>query len=95
MLATPAPTTAAPPSAPPAPASVAPSTSPAPSDRSPAPAPAARAGTPEPAPLVRNTFNVQVNLEPRPADQAPDLDTLESALVDVLRACARRHGLEV
>jgi hypothetical protein len=94
MLATPAPTTAAPPSAPPA--SVAPSTSPAPSDRSSAPAPAARAATPEPAPLVRNTFNVQVHLDPRGPPTRPPTSTRSSqALVDVLRACARRHGLEV
>lgn len=49
----------------------------------------------EPAPLVRNTFNVQVNLDPQRPDQTADLDALEQALVDVLRACARRHGLEV
>lgn len=56
------------------------------------PAPTA---TPEPAPLVRNTFNVQVTLDPQHTDATADLDALEQALVDVLRACARRHGLEV
>lgn len=50
---------------------------------------------PEPAPQVRNTFNVQVNLDPQRPDPTADLDALEQALVDVLRACARRHGLEV
>lgn len=45
--------------------------------------------------LVRNTFNVTVALAADNANAALDPATLEDALTDVLRAAARRHGLEL
>jgi len=45
--------------------------------------------------LVRNTFNVTVTLAADNPDTALDPATLEDALTDVLRAAARRHGLEL
>jgi hypothetical protein len=44
---------------------------------------------------VRNTFNVNVHLDPSGAPSGVDRRALEEALVDILRDTARRHGLEV
>jgi hypothetical protein len=44
---------------------------------------------------VRNTFNVNVHLDPANAQAGLDRRALEDALVDILRETARRHGLEV
>ncbi|NOK17277.1 hypothetical protein, partial [Corallococcus carmarthensis] len=44
---------------------------------------------------ARNTFNVNVHLEPSSASPGLDRHALEEALVDLLRDTARRHGLEV
>jgi hypothetical protein len=44
---------------------------------------------------VRNTFNVNVHLDPSGAAPGVDRRALEEALVDILRDTARRHGLEV
>lgn len=44
---------------------------------------------------VRNTFNVNVHLEPSTPQAGQDRRSLEDALVDILRETARRHGLEV
>ncbi|MCE9671253.1 hypothetical protein LY474_25930 [Myxococcus stipitatus] len=48
-----------------------------------------------PSSAVRNTFNVNVHLDPATAPGGMDRRTLEDALVDILRETARRHGLEV
>lgn len=45
--------------------------------------------------LVRNTFNVTVALAADDANATLDPTKLEDALTDVLRAAARRHGLEI
>jgi hypothetical protein len=50
---------------------------------------------PSPGEAVRNTFNVNVHLEPSGAPSGVDRRALEEALVDILRDTARRHGLEV
>ena len=50
---------------------------------------------PAPHESVRNTFNVNVHLEPSSAPAGLDRDALEDALIDLLRDTARRHGLEV
>ncbi|WP_164002674.1 hypothetical protein [Pyxidicoccus caerfyrddinensis] len=52
------------------------------------------AATP-PGEAVRNTFNVNVHLDPSGAAPGVDRRALEEALVDILRDTARRHGLEV
>jgi hypothetical protein len=52
------------------------------------------AATP-PGEAVRNTFNVNVHLEPSGAAPGVDRRALEEALVEILRDTARRHGLEV
>ncbi|QSQ23229.1 hypothetical protein JY651_50540 [Pyxidicoccus parkwayensis] len=52
------------------------------------------AATP-PGEAVRNTFNVNVHLEPSGASSGVDRRALEEALVEILRDTARRHGLEV
>ncbi|AKQ66591.1 hypothetical protein A176_003503 [Myxococcus hansupus] len=44
---------------------------------------------------VRNTFNVNVHLEPTSVSTGLDRHALEEALIDLLRDTARRHGLEV
>ena len=44
---------------------------------------------------VRNTFNVNVHMEPTSAPAGLDRHALEEALLDLLRDTARRHGLEV
>ena len=43
-------------------------------------------------PSVRNTFNVQVAVGQKAGLEA---QPLEDALMDILRAAARRHGLEL
>jgi hypothetical protein len=48
-----------------------------------------------PGEAVRNTFNVNVHLDPSGASPGVDRRALEEALVDILRDTARRHGLEV
>ncbi|GHG99707.1 hypothetical protein GCM10012319_66290 [Comamonas sp. KCTC 72670] len=48
-----------------------------------------------PGESVRNTFNVNVHLDPSSAPAGLDRDALEDALIDLLRDTARRHGLEV
>ncbi len=48
-----------------------------------------------PGEAVRNTFNVNVHLDPSGAPSGVDRRALEEALVDILRDTARRHGLEV
>lgn len=48
-----------------------------------------------PGEAVRNTFNVNVHLDPSGPPSGVDRRTLEEALVDILRDTARRHGLEV
>ncbi|MCP3099513.1 hypothetical protein LZ198_11595 [Myxococcus sp. K15C18031901] len=56
----------------------------------------ARASTEAPpGAAVRNTFNVNVQLDPAATAGGMDRRTLEDALVDILRETARRHGLEV
>lgn len=54
-------------------------------------------GTPAPpqGAAVRNTFNVNVHVDPGNAQPGLDRRSLEDALVDILRETARRHGLEV
>lgn len=55
-----------------------------------------RAASPTPpGEAVRNTFNVNVHLDPSNAPSGVDRRALEEALVDILRDTARRHGLEV
>ncbi|QRN93820.1 hypothetical protein JRI60_32260 [Archangium violaceum] len=51
--------------------------------------------TAPPSGAVRNTFNVNVHLDPSAPQEGLDRRTLEDALVDILRETARRHGLEV
>ncbi|WP_257456339.1 hypothetical protein [Archangium lipolyticum] len=51
--------------------------------------------TAPPSNAVRNTFNVNVHLDPSAPQEGLDRRTLEDALVDILRETARRHGLEV
>ncbi|MCG8422766.1 MAG: hypothetical protein MJE77_33035 [Proteobacteria bacterium] len=60
--------------------------------------PASPAPDPEPANRVHNTFNVKVAVTPQDGSGKLDHDTrdaLEEALIDILRAAARRHGLDV
>ena len=45
--------------------------------------------------LVRNTFNVTVAMNGKQSPEDIDRTALEEALTDILRASARRHGLEV
>ncbi|MFP2913494.1 hypothetical protein ACLESD_52585, partial [Pyxidicoccus sp. 3LFB2] len=60
-------------------------------------APPASSGTPAAGTeaAVRNTFNVNVHVDPEKNQGGLDRRTLEDALVDILRETARRHGLEV
>ncbi|WP_309897341.1 hypothetical protein [Archangium sp.] len=51
--------------------------------------------TPPAGGAVRNTFNVNVHLEPTSPQGDMSRRELEDALVDILRETARRHGLEV
>jgi hypothetical protein len=55
----------------------------------------ARTATPASNESSRNTFNVNVHLEPSHTSSGLDRHELEDALVDILRDAARRHGLEV
>lgn len=50
---------------------------------------------PTPSAAVRNTFNVNVQLDSANTASGMDRRTLEDTLVDILRETARRHGLEV
>lgn len=53
-------------------------------------------GMPPPAGgAVRNTFNVNVHLDPSAPPGGMSRRELEDALVDILREAARRHGLEI